>query len=136
MQLKAFVGHSFNQNDKPIIDEFLDFLNHVASMGIQFTWDHAEWAEPKELSHKVKEKMKGKNVFIGICTSREQVVVNENLTPVPFFHQFLKARQDNFITKTSDWIIQEIGFAVGQDMSIIILLESGIRRPGGLQGDI
>ena len=38
--------------------------------------------------------------------------------------------------KTSDWILQEIGYAVSRDMQIVLLLEVGLRNPGGLQGDI
>ena len=33
--------------------------------------------------------------------------------------------------KTSDWILQEIGFAVSRDMQILLLQESGLRNPGG-----
>ena len=38
------------------------------------------------------------------------------------------------IWKTSDWIIQEIGLAMGRDCKLILLVESGVRPPGGLQG--
>jgi tetratricopeptide (TPR) repeat protein len=39
-------------------------------------------------------------------------------------------------SKTSDWVIQEIGMAVGRGLDVILLVENGIRDPGGLQGDI
>src|SRR5690606_18368303 len=38
--------------------------------------------------------------------------------------------------KTSDWIIQEIGLATGRDMHVILLVENGVRKPGGLQGSL
>jgi hypothetical protein len=38
--------------------------------------------------------------------------------------------------KTSDWIIQEIGLAIGKKLDLILLLESEVQKPGGLQGDI
>ena len=38
--------------------------------------------------------------------------------------------------KTSDWILQEIGYASGQDMRIILLLEDGLRDAGELQGNL
>ena len=37
--------------------------------------------------------------------------------------------------KTSDWIIQEIGFALGREMRLILLIEDGLEPPGELQGN-
>jgi len=48
----------------------------------------------------------------------------------------IKAEKAAFFSKTSDWIIQEIGLAVGLNMDLILLLENGVREPGGLQGNI
>jgi hypothetical protein len=38
--------------------------------------------------------------------------------------------------ETSDWVIQEIGLARGKNLSLILLMERGVRKPGGLQGDV
>ncbi len=38
--------------------------------------------------------------------------------------------------KTSDWIIQEIGLAIGRGMHCCLLVERGVRPPGGLQGNL
>ena len=134
--IAAFVGHSFSDNDRDVVRRFLDFFNQVKNMGIGFTWDHAETAEAKNLSQKVLEKMNGKNLFIGICTAKEQVIDPEKLKPVFMQREFLKAKQSEFASKTSDWILQKIGCAVGRDMQIMVLLEQGVQKPGGLQGDI
>lgn len=134
--IKAFVGHSFTEYDHDIVRRFLDFFDRVGKLGIGFTWDHAEPAEPKELSVKVKEKMEGKNLFIGICTSREKVIDFKKLRIVPLFKNRLWGFNSNFAVKTSDWILQEIGFAVGRDMKLIILLEEGVKTPGGIQGNL
>jgi tetratricopeptide (TPR) repeat protein len=40
------------------------------------------------------------------------------------------------VWKTSDWLIQEIGLAVGRNMRIILFLEEGVRPPGGLYGNM
>ena len=40
------------------------------------------------------------------------------------------------VWKTSDWIIQEIGLAIGRGCKVILLVESGVRHPGGLQGSL
>ena len=50
--------------------------------------------------------------------------------------EVLKADKVNFSWKTSDWIIQEIGLAICRDMDLILLIEDGVREPGGLQGNI
>ncbi|MBI4849938.1 MAG: hypothetical protein HY808_15415 [Nitrospirae bacterium] len=134
--LRAFVGHSFTDNDKDVVREFLDFFDRVQRMGLGFTWDHAEPAAPKILSEKVLRLMEDKNLFIAICTAKEQVIDPKNLKESWLNKTILKAKKDAFNWKTSDWIIQEIGVAVGKKMEKIILLEEGLRKPGGLQGDL
>ena len=48
----------------------------------------------------------------------------------------LKAREEDFYWKTSDWIIQEIGLAIGLGLHVMLLVEQGLRSPGGLQGNL
>lgn len=135
-QLAAFVGHSFSDDDRDLVRRFLDFFDRVAAMGFGFSWDHAEPAEPKELSQKVREKMQGKNLFIGICTAKERAIDPAKLRPVVLQRDKLAAPAQEFEAKTSDWMLQEIGCACGREMNLIILLEEGLRKPGGLQGDV
>lgn len=135
-EIKAFVGHSFTDDDKDVIRQFLEFFDHVKDMGIGFSWEHAEPAEPKILSQKVLKLMEDKNLFIGICTIKERAVALDKVKQIRLFKSFLKANIEDFSWKTSDWIIQEIGVAIGKNMDIIILLEGGLRKPGGLQGDL
>lgn len=64
-EIKAFVGHSFTGNDSEIVRRFLDLFDHVAALGIGFSWDHAENAEPKALTDNVLELMPTRNhVFL------------------------------------------------------------------------
>jgi hypothetical protein len=132
-RVAAFVGHSFLERDGKVVQTFLSYFDDLESMGI-LHWDHAEAAEPRELSEKVKAKMNGKNVFIGICTAREIAVDRSNATNV--FGRYIVASRESSRLKTSDWILQEIGMAIGRDMKLILLVEKGITRVGGLQGDI
>jgi tetratricopeptide (TPR) repeat protein len=137
--LNAFVGHSFAKDDKPVVEALLTLLDSVKNVMPEFTWDHAEAAEPKVLSVKVREKMKGKNLFIGICTAREQTA-QAALSPGRLVSWFLPktllaVERASVEIKTADWIIQEIGYALGSNMDLILLLEEGVRHPGGLQGD-
>lgn len=138
--LKAFVGHSFAKEDDTVVRALLTLLDSIKNVMPGFTWDHAEAAEPKLLSAKVREKMKGKNLFIGICTARERTI-QEAKTPALFASLFLPKTQlvverASVEIKTADWIIQEIAYALGSDMDLILLLEEGVRPPGGLQGDL
>ncbi len=135
-ELKAFIGHSFTEDDKDVVRQFTDFFDHVKDMGIGFSWEHAEPAEPKILSEKVLKLMEGKNLFISICTEKELAIIPDKLKKTWFDKKMLKAKDDEFTKKTSDWIIQEIGVAIGKNMDVIILLEDGLRKPGGLQGDL
>jgi hypothetical protein len=134
--IKAFVGHSFTDEDHDVVRTFLDHFRTLARANAGFTWDHAEEAEPKPLSEKVLTKIQDKNVFIGICTRREYAVAQENLTHSYFDKSTLKTTDQKLQWKTSDWLIQEIGLAVGRKMNIILFLEDGVREPGGLYGDI
>lgn len=139
-QLNAFVGHSFAKEDEAVVRELLTLLERIKNVMPAFTWDSAEAAEPKVLSVKVREKMKGKNLFIGICTAREQTVQTAQ-PPALFARWFLPKTQlaverTSVETKTADWIIQEIAYALGSNMDLILLLEKDVRPPGGLQGDM
>jgi hypothetical protein len=136
-ELRAFVGHSFSDQDKALVAAFLDHFKTLARVYPEFTWDHAEEeAEPSPLSDKVLAKIEGKNVFIGICTRNERAVRDALLRPALFRKNVLMANAGDLQWKASDWIIQEIGLAVGLRMSIILFLEEGVRPPGGLYGDL
>lgn len=136
MSINAFVGHSFAKGDIELVRKFLAFFDTVSKTGLDFHWDHAEDAEPKDLSTKVIEKMEGKNLFIGICTPRQRSVDLDKLHTFSLLPAFSWSNSTNFQTKISDWILQEIGFSVGRGMKTMLLLENGVAIPGGIQGNI
>ncbi|QGY79492.1 tetratricopeptide repeat protein [Sphingorhabdus lacus] len=134
--IKAFVGHSFTSDDEQVVARFLKMFDQIKVAMPNFDWTNAKQAEPEELSSKVLKLVADCNTFIAICTKKELVSPPEAIKK-----SFLKAnssiiRDDRLNWKTSDWIIQEIGLAFGRKMSLIILLEDGCRRPGGLQGNV
>jgi len=135
-QLNAFVGHSFAQEDHQVVEAFLKFLNQVKNLSIGFTWESAEPAEPKALADKVKGLIQDKNLFIGICTRKENVIEPVHISKSTWNRKVLHAKEEHFSWKTSDWIIQEIGLAIGRSMDLILLVENGLRQPGGLQGNL
>jgi hypothetical protein len=134
-ELKAFVAHIFNPADKALIDTFVDHFQNLEKVLPHFSWDHAQEAEPIPLSGKVLAKIDDKNLFIAICTRNERVVRESALLKVPFL-KMRTIKEVNLEWKTSDWIIQEIGLAVGRKMDVIVFLEDDLRKPGGLIGDI
>jgi hypothetical protein len=134
--LKAFVGHSFTKDDAGVVGKFLQHFDRLSKVMPNFSWVHAEAAEPKELSTKVLSLIIDRNLFIGICTKKEMVISPDLLKSSIFRGDILRGNANSFAWKTSDWIIQEIGMAKGRGLDMILLLEDGIRRPGGLQGDV
>jgi hypothetical protein len=83
--IKAFVGHSFNDDDKSLVGKFVENFDTLVNALPGFSWDRALEAEPSSVSQKVLEKIRDKNVFIGICTKAERVAQPKALTPVPFW---------------------------------------------------
>jgi len=134
--IKAFIGHSFTDDDELLNRKFLDFFDTIKELDILFSWEHAEKAKPQILSDKVLQKMKNANTFIGICTKKERVILNESLKKVPLLRDRYFIGKNDYALKTSDWIIQEIGCAFGRELKIILLIEKGLRLPGGLQGNL
>jgi tetratricopeptide (TPR) repeat protein len=135
-EIKAFVGHSFSEGDAEVVGKFTKYFDSIARSHPQFTWQSAERAEPRILTEKVLRIIADKNTFIGICTRKEQVVPENALRPLLLQSDFVKVSKSKFAWKTSDWVIQEIGMAIGKGLDVVLLVENGIRDPGGLQGDI
>lgn len=135
--LRAFVGHSFTEQDAAVVGKFLKYLAVISELNSSFSWEHAEAPEPEMVDTKVLARFEGKNLFIGICTRKEQVIDSGALKPHWFLPKgHLRATENDLKWKPSDWVIQEIGLAVGRHMKIILLLEDGVRAPGALQGNL
>lgn len=135
-QMNAFVGHSFLESDDQIVQKFLAYFDQVKGIVPGFSWENAKQAEPDDLLAKVRRLFKDKNLFIGICTSNEVAIPNDALeTPWWPRGRYVVAKS-SVKPKTSDWIIQEIGFALARDLTIILFVEEGLRTPGGMQGNL
>lgn len=136
-KINAFVGHSFEDADKEVVRTFLDYLTTLSKLpSLNFSWEHAEEAQTMAISRKVKEKIVGKNLFIGIFTKKERVIKNNLLSNGGLFRSNqLTSNANNYEWKSSDWVLQELGYCLGKDMSAIILLEKDVRPISGLQAD-
>mgnify|MGYP001145429699 CR=1 FL=1 len=133
--VRAFVGHSFLSKDKDVVRCFTDYFDTLRGSLPDFDWVHATEPRPDGVPNKVLELMEGKNLFIGICTKNERVAKDGNFSKA-LWGGTLKVAEGELAWKTSDWIIQEIGLAIGKGMKLILLLEADVRKPGGLFGDL
>ena len=133
--IRAFVAHSYNEYDQQLVEKFVAHFESLAEALPWFSWDRAKKAEPISVSGKVLNKFEDKNVLIAICTRHEYALPPSAVLNTPFF-KLVKLNRPDAQWKTSDWITQEIGLAVGRGMTIIVFLEQGVREPGGLFADI
>jgi tetratricopeptide (TPR) repeat protein len=133
-ELRAFVGHSFGSDDAILIRKFTDYFDQVSRLVPRFSWAHAEPAESKLLNEKVLDQIKDKNLFIGICTKKEYSINQSEMRRI--LGPWSMVNRGSLTWKTSDWIVQEIGLAIGKGLELILLLEKGLALPGGLQGNI
>ena len=112
IKLKAFAGHSFEEGDRPLVDKILRFLR---SAGVEC--ESGEPAENRSVSTKVKERIDHNSIFVGIFTRRCKLDGKE-------------------LYATSNWVIQESGYAIGKGKELILLVENSIYNFPELQGDL
>lgn len=120
--MKAFIGHSFAEQDENLINSIKSFL---ALRSVQF--ETGEKAQNKSIAGKVKERIDRNGVFIGIFTI-EKLLDGKNVVS-----WFKRSKQYEFTT--SNWVLQESGYAIGKGKELIFLVEKGIARFPELQGD-
>jgi hypothetical protein len=130
--IKAFVGHSFEDDDKAVVQVFLDYFDTFKKLG--FNWERAKDSELKAVSEKVKEKMEGRDLFIGILTRKNREIEHAKLNEKG--KNLYCGNKNDFFWNASYWIIQESGYALGKGMQLLFLVEGGIPSLSGLQGDL
>lgn len=135
-KIRAFVGHSFTEEDSLVVDAVLKCLTRIQNLNTNFSWDHAEKAEPRIVTEKVIDLLKDKQVFIGICTKKERVIATSAKSVSFLSKKYIIANETELAWKTSDWIIQEIGLAIGLGLKVLLVVENGLRLPGALQGNL
>ena len=129
--ISAFVGHSFSEEDKPVTGDILDVLNTIKETIEGFEWVNARSAEPGLVSKKVVGKIKEADIFIGICT-RQKITISLDKAKKVFWTDKLIVNEKDLEHKVSDWLLQEIGAALGLDKRICLLVEEETRIPEGL----
>lgn len=136
MAKTAFVAHSFTKEDEEHVRTFLDFLSGVSKVNPYFRWKHARDAEPRDVREKVLDVSADADFFIAICSKKERVFEPNKAKKTLFGGSRLVVEDGDCAWATSAWIVQEIGLALGRHIPVILLLESGVRNPGGMQGNL
>ena len=140
--MKAFVGHSFDDKDSPLIEKIISFLNKRGIL-----CESGEKAENKSVSEKVKERIDRNDIFIGIFTidkGIKQLPSNPNTIQSSSRFKWFKRKKGALainkvvpIFTTSNWVIQESGYAIAKKKKedIIMMVEYGVHKFPELQGD-
>lgn len=139
--MKAFVGHSFDPKDENLINKILSFLTKNS-----ITWDDGDRAQNKDISDKIKKRISDNEIFIGIFTVEREIKQESVYQEQPKRESLIHRLKLGFfpdkppkilppIYTTSNWVIQESGFAIGKERKLILLVERGIDKFPELQGD-
>ena len=116
--VKAFIGHSFDGKDIDVVRKIKDFIE---SLGIKC--ETGEKSQYGYVAEKVKNRIIDNDVFVGIFTHDKKILLENG-----------KSNGGGFYT-TSNWVIQESGFAIAKNKKLIFLVEEGIYKFPKLQGD-
>jgi tetratricopeptide (TPR) repeat protein len=117
--MKIFIGHSFADKETQLIQKFKDHIESVGNIEIIT----GEKAQNSSVAEKVKRRIGESDVFVGIFTHDDKVKVGGFLNKEIYY-------------TTSNWVIQESGYALGLDKKLILLVEHGINKFPELQGDL
>lgn len=131
--MKAFIGHSFDDRSEQFVRKV---KRHLDSLGIECLT--GEKAQNSSVAEKVKKRILECDIFVGILTRENEVVFRDeaNLNQKKSF--FGRRETPNTVKKytTSNWVIQESGFAIGKDKHLILFVENNINKFPELQGDL
>ena len=123
-RLSAFVGRSFLDQDEAVWATFRAMFESLAPMGFRF--EDAKGSRPKPVSDKVKAGISRNTLYIAILTRRERISTKESPT---LFQRLFPPRESSPRWTTSNWVVQEIGYAIGRDLRVLRLIESGVEYP-------
>ncbi len=124
----AFVGRSFAPEDKALWVEFREILESFQPLGFHF--EDAEQAQPRPISQKVKEGIDRNQIYLGIVSRRRPLFPDPSGQDLAVKLKLLwGATQPTKEWTTSEWVIEEIGYALGRGRFALLLIESGVLFP-------
>lgn len=126
-RLSAFVGRSFLETDKDVWHEIRDMLESLTSLG--FSFEDAREAQNRPVSEKIKEGINRNDVYIGLLTCRYRI--NLSRKPKTILGKIKQFFADDASVRwtTSEWVIEEVGYALGRDRRVILMIEDGVNFP-------
>ncbi len=128
--MKAFIGHSFDEKDNKLVNKVTRFLE---SAGLECVT--GEKAQNMSVAAKVKDRILHSDIFVGIFTCDKKIISNGDTASKPHWYS-RKTAYEKVGYITSNWVIQESGFAIGKEKEMIFLVENGVYNFPELQGDM
>src|ERR1051326_6527748 len=128
IRLRAFVGRSFLPADEAPWYEIRKILESLRPLGFEF--EDAKEAQLRPISDKVKEGIERNDIYIGILMRRLSLM--EDTTKPSFIERVAGAFSDPAKPvrwATSNWIVQESGYALGRNKKVLLLVEEGVDFP-------
>ncbi len=132
MRLSAFVGRSFLEADKKVWHDLRDILDSHKSIG--FEYEDGKEGQIRPISEKVRELILRHEIYIGVLTKRYPIWE----LPSSWHGRWMSPLGSYTPKKwtTSEWVIEEVGFAIGKDRKILLLIEKDVNFPTtDLDGD-
>lgn len=132
MRLSAFVGRSFLDADKKVWHDLRDILDSLKTMG--FEYEDGKEGQIRPISEKVRELILRHEIYIGILTKRHPIWE----APTSWQERWLYPLGSYTPKKwtTSEWVIEEVGFAIGKGRRTLLLIENDVNFPTtDLDGD-
>jgi|GEM_PF-6248729 len=136
-KISAFVAHGFLDSDKVVWNYIESQLRAIKTTGKWFDFEDGEPSEDKSIGDKVRERIDIHPIFIGLFT-RRQLLGSQQVSDA-FSYRFASAFRDLFSApaySTSNWVIQESGYAIAKKKHLIFMVENGVHEFPQLQNNL
>lgn len=128
MRLRAFVGRSFLPEDEACWFQIRSILESLRSIGLVF--EDAKEHQLKPISEKVQQGIDRNDLYIAILTRRLSISGNQpKQNVVRRIVAAVSDTQTSLQWTTSNWVIQESGFALGKGKKVLMMIERGVDFP-------
>ncbi len=122
--MKAFIGRDFDEKYDSLIQKIVE---HIEAHDIKCIG--AKKARSKSIDEKITDLILECEIFVGVFTCDKPICQKEKIA---WFCNPRKIKEYS----TSNWVIQESGFAIGSNRGLVLLVEDGVRGFPKLQGNI
>lgn len=122
------MGRSFLAADEGLWFEIRRILESLRSVG--FLFEDAQEAQARPISEKVRQGITRNDIYIGILSRRLPIGIESSEESI--LKRLAKALRTHFEEcqwTTSEWVIQESGFALGLGRRVILMIERGVAFP-------